>query len=97
MTLGIRKLVVIGLIGALFLLGNVMIVASWLQDKGLIGWAWNIRQEYLTGTAITIILALLILLVRPASASSSWITRCPVCDRRIVGRANYCSECGSKV
>jgi len=82
------------------MVANVMRVASWLQDKGMIDWAWNVRQEYLTGTAITIILALLILLVRPGtdgSRTTGWVTRCPVCDRRILGRANYCAECGSKI
>ncbi len=59
MTLGIRKLVVLSLAGGVFLLANVMVAAYWLQDKGVIDWAVGIRQEFLTGTAITVILALL--------------------------------------
>ena len=100
MTLGIRKLVVIGLIGTIVLLGNVMLVAFWLQEMGLIEWANSVRKEFLTGTAITVILALLVLLVRPgrdSGKSSAWVSRCPVCDRRLLGKVNYCGECGSKV
>ena len=100
MTLGIRKLIVLGLIGIIFLLGNVMLAAYWLQEMGLIEWAGSVRREFLTGTALTVILALLILLVRPkatSGASSAWITRCPVCDRRLLGKVNYCGECGSKI
>jgi len=41
-------------------------VMNWLQDKGVIDMAKHVRTEYLTGTAITIIVALLILLVKPA-------------------------------
>ena len=99
MTLGIRKLVVISLVGGVFLLANVMIVAHWLQETGVIDWAGGIRQEFLTGTAITVILALLILLVRPGkeASRSSWISKCPVCDHRLLGRVSYCGECGSKI
>jgi len=62
MTLGIRKLIVVGLVGAVLLLGNFILVANWLQEKGAIDWAKDARKEYLTGTAITIIVVLLILL-----------------------------------
>ena len=65
MTLGIRKLIVVSLVGAVLLLGNFILVANWLQEKGVIDWAQCIRKEFLTGTAITIIVVLLILLVAP--------------------------------
>ena len=54
MSLTIRKIIVIGVIGAIFLAGNVLLIANWL------------RENFLTGTAITVIIALLILLVNPA-------------------------------
>jgi uncharacterized membrane protein len=87
MTLTIRKIVVLSLIGAVLLIGNIIFVANWLADKGVVDWAKNIRAEYLTGTAITIIVVLLILLVR----------RCPVCDHVLLTKGVYCSECGSRV
>ncbi len=95
MTLGIRKLIVIALVGGVFLAANIMVVAHWLQQSGVIESAVWIRREFLTGTAITVIVALLILLVKP-NGNSSWIRRCPVCEHRMV-RGKYCSECGSKV
>ena len=57
MTLTIRKIVVLSLIGAVLLIGNIIFVANWLVDKGVVDWAKNIRAEYLTGTAITIIVS----------------------------------------
>jgi len=53
-SLGIRKLVVISLVGGIFLLGNIWLVVSWLDEKGVVDGARYIRKEFLTGTAITI-------------------------------------------
>ena len=101
MTLGIRKTIVLVLVAAVFLLANMWLVMNWLQDKGVIDMAKYVRTEYLTGTAITIIVALLILLVKPAreaAGRSGLIRRCPVCDHRLLGRGGaYCGECGSKI
>ena len=96
MSLTIRKTIVLGLMGAILLLGNILFVADWLTEKGVVDWARNIRSEFLTGTAITIIAVLLVLLVGPTAKSSTLIRRCPVCDHVSLSRANYCSECGSK-
>jgi hypothetical protein len=96
MSLTIRKVIVLGLIGSILLLGNVLFVAKWLAEKGVVDWARGIRAEYVTGTAVTIIVVLLILLVSPRAKSSGLIRRCPVCDHLLVSRGSYCSECGSK-
>jgi len=48
-------------------------VGYWLPEKGVVDWAKNIRNEYLTGTAITIIVALLILLVGPRGKAGSFL------------------------
>lgn len=97
MTLGIRKLIVVGLVGAVLLLGNFILVANWLQEKGVIDWAKDARKEYLTGTAITIIVVLLILLIKPAGNLLRSKRRCPVCDNDVPMTGGYCSDCGSKV
>ena len=97
MNLTIRKIVVLGLIGSILLLGNILFVANWLSEYGVVDWARNIRSEYLTGPAITIIAVLLVLLVSPRTRSAGLLRRCPVCDHLLVGRGGYCSECGSKV
>ena len=99
MTLGIRKFVVILLVGGIFMLGNIWLVVNWLDEKGVIDGARYVRKEYLTGTAITIVIVLLILLVKPgreAVGRFSLMRRCPVCDHTLLGRAKYCGECGSK-
>ena len=99
MSFGIRKVIVISLIGLVFLAGNILLVANWLAEKGVEEKANWIRHEFLTGTAIAVIIALLILLVNPGKRSRSLglLRRCPVCDHRVIGRANYCGDCGSKV
>ena len=100
MSLGIRKIVIIGLIGAIFLGGNVLLIANWLSEKGVTEKANWVRENFLTGTAVTIIIVLLILLVSPRNSGSKvfgFVRRCPVCDHRLIGRANYCGDCGSKV
>jgi hypothetical protein len=97
MSLTIRKVIVLGLIGSILLLGNILFVANWLAEHGVVDWARGIRAEYGTGTAVTIIVVLLILLVSPRAKSGGLIRRCPVCDHVLVSRGSYCSECGSKV
>ena len=95
MTLTIRKAVVLGLIGSVLLLGNIVLVTNWLAEHGVVDWARGIRAEYLTGTAVTIIVVLLILLVNPRAGAL--VRRCPVCDHVLSSRGRYCGECGSKV
>ena len=100
MTLGIRKLIVVSLVGAVVLFANFLLIARWLQEKGVIDMAQHVRMEFLTGTAITIIVVLLILLVRPGySAARAWAgtRRCPVCDCVVREGGRYCGECGSRI
>ena len=100
MSLAMRKIIVLGLIGFVFLAGNILFVANWLAEKGIEQKANWLREEFLTGTAIAVIIALLILLVNPRNASKRAISfnrRCPVCDKRLIENVNYCSECGSKL
>jgi len=96
MSLSIRKFVVLCCVGAIFLVANILLVASWLEEKGVIDFAKHIKAKYLTGTAITIIIVLVILLVKPGK-ERGLLRRCPVCDHVLVGRAGYCRECGSRV
>ena len=100
MSLTVRKIIVLGLIGIIFLMANILIVANWIADSGVAEKAGWIRREFLTGTAAAVILVLLILLVNPKNTTSKlvgFIRSCPVCDKRLIGSANYCAECGSKV
>ena len=100
MSLTIRKTIVLGLIGIIFLMGNILLIGNWLAEKGIEQKANWLREEFLTGTAIAVIIALLILLVNPKNSSGTVIgftRRCPVCDKRLIGNVNYCSECGSKL
>ena len=96
MSLSTRKFVVLCCVGIIFLVANIWLVANWLEEKGAIEFAKHVKAEYLTGTAITIIIVLVILLVKPGSGRGL-VRRCPVCDHVVVGRAGYCAECGSSV
>jgi len=100
MALRIRKLIVLGMFGGVLLLANALVLANWLDELGVIDWASWLRAEFLTGTAITIILALLILLVsHDRRPGIDYFTRrhCPVCDRALTHRGKYCPGCGSLV
>jgi hypothetical protein len=100
MSLTVRKIVVLGLIGIVFLMANILVVANWISDAGIAEKAGWLRREFLTGTAVAVILVLLILLANPKNTTSklvSFTRRCPVCDKRLIGNVNYCGECGSKV
>jgi len=97
MSLGIRKIIVIGTIGAILLAGNVLLIANWLSEKGISEKANWLRENFLTGTAITVVIALLVLLVSPGKSRIGIGRSCPVCDKRLLGNPCYCSECGSKV
>ena len=50
----------------------------------------------MTGTAITIITVLLILLVEPGGKGAGLVRRRPVCDRILLDYGKYCSDCRSK-
>jgi len=78
-----------------FLSTRKAIVVNWLAEKGVIGFAEHIRTEYLT--AITIIVVLLILLVKPGAEKVGLMRHCPACDHVLLGRGKYCGECGSRV
>ena len=95
MSLGIRKVAVLALVAGVFLLANLWFVVNWLQDQGVVDVARHVRAEYFTGTAITILIALLILLVRP-NGEQAWFRRCSVCSHTLLGTAKYCGACGSK-
>ena len=101
MSLRLRKWIIIVLLLSIFLLANILVVANWLIDTGVCDWARFIRTEFLTGTAITIIVTLLILLVNPkqqGSRSQTGLIRpCPVCDKTLFSSKPYCSNCGSKL
>jgi hypothetical protein len=97
MKLGTRKLIIVSLVGLVFFSAHLWLVVNWLNDHGVIEWAGRIHTEYLTGTAITIIVVLLILLGGPRARAAGFLRRCPVCDHTIFGRGQYCSDCGCRV
>ena len=47
LSLGIRKVIVIGLVAGVFLMANARVIAGWLADRGLVDWAASIRRESL--------------------------------------------------
>ena len=101
MALRIRKLIVVGVIAAVILLANALVVAGWLDDLGLVASAGHLRTEYVTGTAIAVIVALLVLLPSATAARGrprrERFLRCPVCDEGLRPGGRYCPACGSRV
>lgn len=91
-----RKLLVVGLIAVVLLVANAGAIAGWLWEIGLIPWAQYVRREYVTGTAMTVIVVLLVLLPS-RKVWEIYVRRCPVCDYLLLRRGKYCCECGSRV
>ncbi len=94
MTIAKRKLGVLIAMAAVILLANAATVVFWLNWIGLIPFATYLRDEYLTGTSITVIIAIMVLV---PSGMACCARRCPVCDCLLSRRGKYCSECGSRV
>lgn len=96
MSLGFRKIIVVGTIIAVLLLANASLLVSWLQESGLVPLANHVRSEYLTGTAITVIAAFLIL-IPGRTVWAICVRRCRVCNALDLQRGKYCCRCGSRV
>ena len=93
-----RKFVVLGLAVLILMLAGLPAITDTLDQIGIIPAARAIRAEYLTGTAIVVIVTLLVLL--PSRWRVSVISRdyeCPVCGERIRPSGRYCPACGSRV
>ncbi|AQT68726.1 hypothetical protein STSP2_01898 [Anaerohalosphaera lusitana] len=96
MNLTLRKFLVVLLIAAVLVLGNIVVIAHWLDEVGVSPLAERISDDFLTPTAVTIISALLILLVGPSRHAGSTMS-CPVCRSRVRRADKYCPECGSRI
>ena len=94
----LRKLIVIAIGTAVVTIAGLPTITTALDRAGVIPLARTIRANYLTGTAIAVIIALLILL-----PSVGWVplgsrsVRCSVCDQHVRRRSHYCPTCGSRV
>jgi hypothetical protein len=100
MTLGTRKIIVAGVVAAILILANFLLLARWLDHIGLIPWAQTVRDRYITGTAITIIVVLLVLVVpqtRVFIIGRAGQSRCRVCDGVLDRPGRYCPTCGSRI
>ena len=100
MTLRMRKVIVVGVIAAILILANFLVLARWLDHIGLIPWAQTVRDRYITGTAITIIAVLLVLIVpqsRIFIIGRGALGRCRVCDGVLDRPGRYCPTCGSRI
>lgn len=93
MSLRRRKITVAIAMAVVLVLANVWRIATWLETAGVVGFAKYVRREFLTGTAIAIIVVLLVLLMPSAG---QLLRRCRVCQRLLLGSARYCARCGSK-
>lgn len=93
-----RKLIVIALVIGILFVAGLPVITECLCRVGVIPVARAIHAEYLTGTALTVIVAILILL--PARWRVRIVPReyeCPVCEASVRPGARYCPACGSRV
>jgi len=94
MSLRRRKLVIMSAIAVVLLLANAQAIVCWLEASGAIGWAQQVRAEYLTGTAIVVIIAIAFLL---NGSNRHLPRRCRVCDQPILMPSRYCGARASRV
>ena len=97
MTFRARKFILLLVIVMVLIASNAWDVAAWLDRSGVVGLAGWIRREYLTGTAITVVLAMLFLLAGPAGMARPFVRRCGVCGRLLLASGKYCGKCGCKL
>lgn len=93
-----RKLIVITIMATILIMAGLPAITAALDRVGLVPLARSICAEYLTGTALAIILALLILL--PSRRRIRVMLRphmCVVCGEHIRPGGRYCPACGSRV
>ena len=95
-----RKLIVITIVVGVLTIAGLPSITTALHRLGVIPVAQSIRAEYLTGTAIVVILALLVLL--PGWNRVSWrnriaVRQCPVCEGLLGRPGRYCPSCGSRI
>ncbi len=62
MTLAARKRLVAGGVLLLIALANLGVFVNWLEALGVFVWARRVCDQYITGSAVTVIVVLLILL-----------------------------------
>jgi len=51
MSLTVRKIVVLGLIGIIFLAANILVVANWIAETGIAERAGWLRKEFFNYTS----------------------------------------------
>jgi len=95
----IRKFV-LGLLAAVALLANALLLFRGLSKKEADDKAKRTQRAFLVGTAIASMLAIVALMMKRHRESEEHRTslgHCPVCDVQLLGRGRYCSACGSRV
>jgi hypothetical protein len=93
-TLTMRKWLIVAVSAFILLLAGAYTIVAWLDELGLVRWAQAVRDEYLPGSTITIIVALLVLVGSPAAYRL--VHRCPVCNHLLWRGGPYCPACGSR-
>ena len=93
-----RKLIVITIVVGVLAIAGLPAITMALCRLGVIPLARSIRAEYLTGTALAIIVTLLVLL--PPTYRDTVARRtdqCPVCGQVLRHGSRYCPTCGSRI
>lgn len=99
MSLRSKKIILLVILLVVVLSANAREVVDWLDHLGVIAWAQHVRSEYVTGTSIAVILAMVFLLggTQMIARCVRILRRCSVCDHTFFRPAKYCGACGSRM
>ena len=99
MLLRTRKIIILILPAIVIALANADALVAWLDHVGVVGTAQRVHAEYLNGTSITILLALIVLYPHSGRRvqHDKEARDCPVCGHQISRDGRYCSACGSRL
>lgn len=93
-----RKSIIVTTLVGVVIVADLPAITAELHKLGVIPIAQSIHAEYLTGTAVAVIVALLLLL--PSThfiGVRKGVAQCPVCDCQLRHHGRHCPACGSRV
>ena len=97
MTLLRRKILILSVAVGILFLANLNTLVHWMNQLGIVDLAGWIGERYLTGTALAIMVTLIVLTVdKSRTCPVDHSRHCRTCDHLRAENGRYCPHCGSR-